>query len=67
MLDLYKMYSEAILISVSKKRKNKYGLFHIHFTGINNFGRIITFAVGFLNIKCTNGYEWLFKQFVDKI
>jgi len=55
-----------MLISVSKKRKNKYGLFQMHFTGINNFGRVVVFATGFTNIKCKEAYKYIFEEFKKK-
>eukprot|EP00347_Sterkiella_histriomuscorum_P015287 403357600 len=63
MLETYRLYRDVMLVSVSKKRKNKYGLFQLHMTGINNFGRTVVFATGFTNIKCKEAYEWIFKQF----
>lgn len=63
MLDTYKVYKEVALINVAKKRKNKYGLYQVHITGINNFGRAIVFATGFTNIKCREAYVWIFQEF----
>ena len=63
MLETYRLYREVMLINVAKKRKNKYGLFQIHMTGINNFGRAIVFATGFTNIKCKEAYQWIFQEF----
>ena len=63
MLETYRLYREVMLITVSKKRKNKYGLFQIHMTGVNNFGRAIVFATGFTNIKCKEAYQWIFQEF----
>jgi len=65
MLALSKLYGEVVLISVSKKRKNKYGLFIVHFTGISNYGRSITFGLGFLDIKCVEAYKWIFEKYLD--
>jgi hypothetical protein len=55
------------MISASKKRKNKYGLFQIHITGINNFGRTVVFAVAFTNIKCKESFVWIFKQYQKQL
>lgn len=66
MLDTYKLYREVMLVNVAKKRKNRYGLFQIHFTGINNFGRAVVFAIGFTNIKCKESYRWIFEEFSKK-
>ena len=66
MLDTYKLYREVMLISISKKRKNVYGLFQLHFTGINNFGRVVVFATGFTNIKCKEAYRYIFDEFKNK-
>ncbi|CDW88447.1 protein far1-related sequence 5-like [Stylonychia lemnae] len=63
MLETYRLYRDVMLVSVSKKRKNKYGIFQIHMTGINNFGRAVVFATGFTNIKCKEAYQLIFKQF----
>jgi hypothetical protein len=52
MLTLHRLYKDQILINVSKKRKNKYDFFVIEFTGINNFGNTLVFAVAYTNIKC---------------
>jgi hypothetical protein len=60
MLECYRIYSNAVLISCSRKRKNKYGLFHIFFTTVNNFGRVVVLGVALTNIKCKQGYEWMF-------
>jgi hypothetical protein len=51
MMDKYIKFPEVILITVSKMRKNKYGFFIIHFTGIDNEGHPITYGLGFLDIK----------------
>jgi hypothetical protein len=56
MLETYRIYREVMLINVTRKRKNKYGLFQILMTGINNFGRAVVFATGFTNIKCKEAY-----------
>ncbi len=60
------MYREVMLVNVSKKRKNKYGLFQIHMTGINNYGRAVVFATGFTNIKCKEAYNWVFQEFSQR-
>ena len=60
MLETYRIYREVMLINVSRKRKNKYGLFQVHMTGVNNFGRAVVFATGFTNIKCKEAYQWVF-------
>lgn len=60
MLETYRIYREVMLINVTRKRKNKYGLFQILMTGINNFGRAVVFATGFTNIKCKEAYQWIF-------
>ena len=67
MLECYRIYSNAVLISCSRKRKNKYGLFHIFFTTVNNFGRVVVLGLALTNIKCKQGYEWMFQQFTERI
>ena len=66
MLSCIKVYPETLLISASRKRKNKYGLFQIYFTTINNYGRVVVLAIGVTNIKCRQGYEWLFNQYIER-
>ena len=66
MLDTYRLYKEVVLVNVAKKRKNKYGLFQVHMTGINNFGRAVVFATGFTNIKCREAYKWIFDEFAKR-
>jgi hypothetical protein len=66
MLDCQRIYNKILLVSISKKRKNKYGLFHIHFSTINNFGRVVILALGLTNIRCRQGCEWLFKQYTER-
>ena len=61
MLSGLKCYPDILLISVSKKRKNKYGLFHVHFSTVNNYGRVVILGLGMTNIKCKQGNEWLFE------
>lgn len=52
MNECQRCYPEVLLISCSRKRKNKYGLFQIHFTTVNNYGRVVVLGLGFTNIKC---------------
>ena len=51
MKEKYSKYPEVVLVSVSKKRKNKHGLYIVHLTGIDTLGHAITFGMGFLDIK----------------
>lgn len=66
MLSCIKCYPQTLLISASRKRKNKYGLFQIYFSTINNYGRVVVLAIGVTNIKCRQGYEWLFHQYIER-
>ena len=66
MMDTYRLYREVMLVNVAKKRKNKYGLFQVHMTGINNYGRAVVFATGFTNIKCKEAYSWIFQEFYKR-
>jgi hypothetical protein len=66
MIDSQKCYPEILLISCSRKRKNKYGLFQIHFTTVNNFGKVVVLAIAFTNIKCKQGYIWMFQKYIEK-
>ena len=66
MLSGLKCYPDILLISVSKKRKNKYGLFHVHFSTVNNYGRVVILGLGMTNIKCKQGNEWLFEQYLER-
>lgn len=67
MLQCYKCYPDTILVNCSKKRKNKYGLFHIFFSTVNNFGRVVILAVALTNIKCRQGYDFIFKSFAERV
>lgn len=66
MLDLYRLYTSVVLVSVSRRRKNKYDFYCIKLTGINNFGNTLVFAIAFTNIKCKETYDWIFKTFIDR-
>ena len=66
MLSCIRCYPESLLISASRKRKNKYGLFQIYFSTINNYGRVVVLGIGVTNIKCRQGYEWLFQQYCER-
>ena len=66
MMDKYIKHPEVVLFTISAKRKNKYGYFIIHFTGINWHGNPITFGIGFLNIKWIEGYTWVLNKFLER-
>jgi hypothetical protein len=54
------------MINVCKKRKNKYDFYALKFTGMNNFGNTLIFAIAFTNIKCKASYDYIFKQFLER-
>ena len=64
MIECARCYPEVLLISCSRKRKNKYGLFQIHFSSVNNFGRVVILALGLTNIKCKPGYVYMFNHYI---
>ncbi|CAI2385102.1 unnamed protein product [Moneuplotes crassus] len=66
MLEAYVKYNECIMVNVSKYRKNRYSFHIIHITGIDIHGYPICFGIGFLDIKCINAYEWIFKKFIER-
>ena len=66
MMDKFIKHPEVILMTVSAKRKNKYGYYIVHFTGINSQGNPITFGIGFLDIKCVDGYTWILNKFLER-
>lgn len=66
-MECYRLYGEVVLVSVARKRKNKYGLFHIFFSSINNFGRVVILGIALTNIKVKQGYEWIFRQFAERV
>ena len=66
MLQLLKIYKDVIQINVSRRRKNKYDFYAIKFTGVNNYGNTIVFAMAFTNIKCKESYHWILKNFLKK-
>ena len=33
---------------------------------MNNYGRVVITAIGVTNIKCRQGYEWLFRQYNER-
>ena len=66
MQECQKCYPDVLLISCSRKRKNKYGLFQIHLSTVNNYGRVVILALGFTNIKCKQGYLWMFQKYIER-
>ncbi len=52
-------------MSVSNNRKNKYDLFEIIFTGINNLGNTVVFCISLFNIKSKEAYLLIFQKFFD--
>ena len=66
MLDLYRLYTSVVLVSISRRRKNKYDFYCIKLTGINNMGNTLIFAIAFTNIKCKETYDWIFKTFLNR-
>ena len=67
MIECARCYPEVLLISCSRKRKNKYGLFQIHFSSVNNFGRVVILGLGLTNIKCKPGYVYMFNHYIQKL
>lgn len=67
MMGCVKCFSEVILISVARRRKNRYGFFQVCFSSLNNYGKVIILALGYLNIKCKAGYHWILQKFVERM
>ena len=59
MLALQKLYGKVVLMSVSKKRKNKYDFYTVILSSINNYGHPVVLGLGFTNIKCKEAYAWI--------
>ena len=53
------------MMSVSNNRKNKYDLFEIIFTGINNLGNTVVFCISLFNIKSKEAFQLIFQKFFD--
>mmetsp|Transcript_5661 Transcript_5661/g.8961 ORF Transcript_5661/g.8961 Transcript_5661/m.8961 type:complete len:87 (-) Transcript_5661:1654-1914(-) len=66
MLAMQKLYGNVVLVNVTNKRKNKYEFFSVLFSGINNMGNIVVFALAFVDIKCKEGYDWILKDNLKK-
>lgn len=67
MLQCMKLYSKVILVSVSKRRKNKYDMFNMIISGINNLGNCVIFAYAMTNVKCKKSYYWIFDQLFQRL
>ena len=63
MIELSRLYSNIVMVCISKRRKNRYDFYVINISGINNFGNTVVFALGFTNIKCKETYDWIFKNY----
>ena len=67
MVALQKLYGQVIMVSVSKKRKNKYDFYTILLSSINNYGNPVVIGLGFTNIKCKEAYAWLLQCYVNRV
>lgn len=67
MVQLQKLYGKTLLISVSKKRKNKYDFYTLLISGINNYGHTVVMALAFLNVKAKESYAWILRSYSDKM
>jgi hypothetical protein len=56
MMGCSKCYSEVVLVTVARRRKNRYGFYQILFSSMNNYGKIVVLGIGYLNIKCKAAY-----------
>ena len=56
MLGCTKCFADVILITVAKRRKNKYAFIQVCISSLNNYGKVIILALGYLNISCKAGY-----------
>jgi len=55
------------MMSVSKNRKNKYDLFEVIFSGINNLGNTVVFCISLFDIKSKETYHMIFQTFFNKL
>ena len=67
MLGCTKCFSEVILITVAKRRKNRYGFIQVCISSLNNYGKVIILALGYLNIECKAGYQGVLQKFVERM
>lgn len=54
------------MISISRRRKNRYDFYCLLISGINNYGYAVIFAIAFTNIKCYESYSWIFNHFIKR-
>ena len=67
MLGCTKCFADVILITVAKRRKNKYAFIQVCISSLNNYGKVIILALGYLNISCKAGYQGILQKFVDSM